>query len=76
MSVYTELLRVGVQDDIAREIDAAVHRSQSVVTADILDARLAQVEIRMIRMETQIIKWNVGALAVLTTIFAAIVKLG
>ena len=49
MSVYTELIRVGVHEETAREIDAAIYKSQRVVTVEILDERLAQLETRLVR---------------------------
>jgi hypothetical protein len=62
MALVVEELRAALVK--ARVDDKAGH----LATADHLDARLAQ-------LETRLIKWNVGAMAVLTALFSAIVKL-
>ena len=66
--LYEALRQVGVEESMAKAAAAAVlpmdARTDLVTKAD-----LAQMEVR-------IIKWNVGAMAVLTGIFAAIVRLG
>jgi hypothetical protein len=66
MSVYTELLRVGVNEDAARQIADVAH--EGTVTKQYLDLKLAQLESRL--------AWKVvGAMVGLTAIFAILVGL-
>ena len=66
--LYDALRKAGVDEHAAREAARAVLGAE-VRTELATKADLAE-------METRIIKWNVGAMAVLTAIFAAIVRLG
>lgn len=68
--LYDALRQAGVDDDVARRAaEAVVGRQADLVTALVLRAELAE-------LKAELIKWNVGAMAVLTAIFAAIVRLG
>ena len=49
MSVYTDLVRIGLADESATAIAEAVQRSTGLVTVEVLDARLAQLETRLVR---------------------------
>lgn len=73
MSVYTELLRVGVQDAIAHEIADAVHRTATVVTIDVLDARIAHMDARIAHMEARLVRTIHTSLIAMTGIFAGFV---
>lgn len=70
--LYDALRKAGVDETSARQAAEAVlgakHGSELVTKAD-LRAEIAD-------LRTELIKWNVGAMAVLTAIFAAIVRLG
>jgi hypothetical protein len=76
--LYEALKKAGVDDETARAAAKAVigieQREELATKADILELRaLIQTEVHGLRAE--LIKWNVGAMLALTTIFAAIVKL-
>ncbi len=47
MSIYTELLRLGMADDAARQVAEVAH--EGTVTKQYLDQRLAQLESRLTR---------------------------
>jgi len=69
MSVYTELLRVGLNDEAARQL--AEVATDGVVTKTHLDLRLAELEARL--------AWKIGGLVVtamlgMTGLFAWIVS--
>ncbi len=70
--LYDALRKAGVDEQLARDAAQAVlgaeARTDLVTKAD-LTAGLAE-------LKADLIKWNVGAMAVLTAIFAAIVRLG
>ena len=69
--LYDALRKAGVDEQLARDAARAVlaeARTDLVTKAD-LAAGLAELKV-------DVIKWNVGAMAVLTAIFAAIVRLG
>jgi len=70
--LYDALRKAGVDEQLARDAARAVlgaeARTDLVTKAD-LAAGLAE-------LKADVIKWNVGAMAVLTAIFAAIVRLG
>ena len=73
MSVYTELIRVGIQEDTAREIDAAVYRSNAIVTTEVLDVRIAQLDKRIADMETRLVRTIHFSMIAMTGIFAGFV---
>jgi hypothetical protein len=81
--LYDALRKAGVDDDIARAAaEAVIGRQEDVATkADIAmtkaDIAIQRSELRqeMAELKADLIKWNVGAMAVLTAIFAAIVRL-
>lgn len=69
--LYDALRKAGVDEDIARKAAQAVlgaEDKEQLVTKDHLRAEMEA-------LKAELIKWNVGTMAVLTTIFAAIVKL-
>ena len=70
--LYDALRKAGVEEQLARDAARAVRgvetRTDLVTKADFA-AGLAE-------LKADVIKWNVGAMAVLTAIFAAIVRLG
>lgn len=72
------LKKAGVDEDTARAAAKAVigaeEKEQLATKADVHELRLAtQADLALLKAE--LIQWNVGAMAVLTGIFAAIVKL-
>jgi hypothetical protein len=70
--LYDALRQAGVDDAMARRAAEAVLGSRhgvELVTKNDLRAEMAD-------LRAELIKWNVGAMAVLTAIFAAIVRLG
>ena len=71
-ALYDALQKAEVDEQAARDAARAVlgaeARADPVTNAD-LAAGLAE-------LEADVIKWNVGAMAVLTAAFAAIVRLG
>jgi len=66
--LYDALRRAGVGEELARDAARAVMgteaRNDLATKADLSD------------LKADLIKWNVGAMAILTAIFAAIVRLG
>jgi len=69
--LYDALRKAGVDDATARAAAAAVLGEQAgaeLVTKAYLRAELAELRV-------ELIKWNVGAMAVLTAMFTAIVRL-
>lgn len=69
--LYDALRKAGVDEASARQAAGAVIGAAEVselVTKAYLRAELADLRV-------ELIKWNVGAMAVLTAIFAAIVRL-
>lgn len=71
MSVYTELLRLGIDDEAARTIADTVRIAQDyeLVTKQHLDLRLAEFEARL---AWKIGAINAGSMAALTAIFALV----
>jgi hypothetical protein len=71
IEIYEALKKAGVEEELARAAARAVigaeEKEQLVTKAD-LRAELAE-------LKAELIKWNVGAMAVLTAIFAAITKI-
>jgi hypothetical protein len=66
------LREAGVDEQLARDAARAVLGAEAptdLVTKADLAAGLAE-------LKADVIKWNVGAMAVLTAVFAAIVRLG
>lgn len=69
--LYDALRKAGVDEEIARKAAQAVlgaEEKERLVTKDFLRAEMEV-------LKSELIKWNVGAMAVLTGVFAAIVKL-
>ena len=84
--LYDALRKAGVNEQLAKDAAGAVlaadARLDLATKADLVALRI---EIQALRTEfradladtkAELIKWNVGAMAVLTGIFAAIVRLG
>lgn len=69
--LYDALRKAGVDEQLARDAARAVlgteARTDLVTKADLADG--------LAELKTDVIKWNVGAMAVLTAIFAAIARL-
>jgi len=88
--LYDALRKAGVDEQLARDAARAVlgaeARAELATKADVAELRLAtKADLAELRLATKadlaelkadVIKWNVGAMAVLTAIFAAIVRLG
>lgn len=74
--LYDALRKAGVDEDTARAAaEAVIGRQEGVATkADIAVLR-SELRQEMADLKVELIKWNVGAMAVLTAIFAAIVRL-
>jgi len=73
--LYDALRQAGVDDQLARDAARAVlgveARTELATKTD-----LAELKALLAEWKADVIKWNVGAMAVLTAIFAAIVRLG
>ena len=84
--LYDALRKAGVDEHLSKEAARAVLPadavSQLATKADLADLRVDFAELRadtkaeIANMKVELIKWNVGAMAVLTAIFAAISRLG
>jgi hypothetical protein len=74
--LYDALRKAGVDENTARAAaEAVIGRQDDVATkADIAVLR-SELRHEMADLKVELIKWNVGAMAVLTAIFAAIVRL-
>jgi len=69
--LYDALRKAGVDEDIARKAAQAVlgaEEKDQLVTKDYLRAEMEA-------LKSELVKWNVGAMAVLTAVFGALVKL-
>jgi hypothetical protein len=77
--LYDALRKAGVDEQLAREAAQAVLPADAMTElatkADLTELR-ADVRADIAELKAELIKWNVGAMAVLTAIFAAIVRLG
>jgi hypothetical protein len=62
MSVYTDLVKLGVTEDTARALAEVVARPQPVTT-DYLDKRLAELEARLLRHTTTVLLGVTGIFA-------------
>ena len=75
--LYDALRKAGIDEQLARDAACAVlpadARVELATKADL--AELAT-RVDLAELKVELIKWNVGAMAVLTAIFAAIVRLG
>lgn len=75
--LYDALRKAGVDEKLARDAARAVLPADAEIEfatkADLVDL-VTRADLAELRVE--LIKWNVGAMAVLTAIFAAIVRLG
>ncbi|HET9193633.1 MAG TPA: hypothetical protein VFO21_12175 [Vicinamibacterales bacterium] len=84
--LYDALRKAGVDQQLAQRAACAVLpadvRMDLVTKSDLLALRadvsgdLSEVKRQLSEMKVELIKWNVGAMAVLTAIFAAIVRIG
>jgi len=84
--LYDALRKAGVDEQLARNAARAVLGSEArtdlATKADLAElgaatkADIADLKIAMADMKVELIKWNVGAMAVLTAILAAISRLG
>ena len=76
--LYNALRKAGVDEPTARAAAEAVlgrNEGSDLVTTPVLRAELEGIRREMAELKADVIKWNVGAMAVLTAIFAAIVQL-
>ena len=77
--LYDALRKAGVDEQLAKDAARAVLgsdvRTDLATKADLMALRI-ELKADMAEMKAELIKWNVGAMAVLTAIFAAIVRLG
>lgn len=79
MELYDALRKAGIDEGAARQAAEAVfsaHQGSELVTKEHLRAEMALLRAELSDLRAELIKWNVGATAVLTAIFAAIVRLG
>ena len=70
LEIYDALRKAGVDEATARSAASAVlgaAEKEEIVTKAFLRAEIADLRV-------ELIKWNVGAMAVLTAIFATIVR--
>ena len=84
--LYDALRKAGVDQQLAQRAACAVLpadvRMDLVTKSDLLALRadvsgdLSEVKRQLSEMKVDLIKWTVGAMAVLTAIFAAIVRIG
>jgi len=70
--LYDALRKAGVEEPMARAAAQAVLATEA--RTDL--ATKADLAMAVAELKADLIKWNVGAMAVLTGIFAAIVRLG
>lgn len=70
--LYDALRRAGVDEQLARSAATAV--LPNATRADLVTN--AELRIATAELKADLIKWNVGAMVVLTAICAAIVRLG
>jgi len=78
VELYDALRKAGVDEPTAKaaaEAVLGVRQGAELVTTPILRAELEGIRREMAELKADLIKWNVGAMAVLTAIFAAIVRL-
>ena len=73
--LYDALRKAGVDEQLSKEA------ARAVLPADAINDLATKVDLASLRtdlaeLKVELIKWNVGAMAVLTAIFAAIVRLG
>ena len=77
--LYDALRKAGIDEQLAKDAACAVlgsdARIELATKADLLSLR-TELKADLAETKTEVIKWNVGAMAVLTAIFAAIVRLG
>lgn len=66
--LYDALRKAGVEEQLAKEA------ARAVLAADARTDLATKADLAELKVE--LIKWNVGAMAILTAIFAAIVRLG
>lgn len=70
MSVYTELVRIGLAEESAQAITEAVERSHAVVTTKGLDVWFAHVDTRLAHLETRLTRTIITTMLWMTGIFA------
>ena len=77
--LYDALRKAGVDEHLAKDAARAVRpvdaRIDLATKADLLALR-TEIKADLAETKAELIKWNVGVMAVLTGIFAAIVRLG
>lgn len=83
--LYDALRKAGVEEQLAQHAARAVlgaeARMDLATKTDLAEARkditeeLSAMRVQLSEMKVELIKWNVGAMAILTAIFAAIVRL-
>ena len=74
--LYDALRKAGVDESMAKAAaEAVIGRQEGVATKADIAVLGAELRREMAELKADLIKWNVGAMAVLTAIFAAIVRL-
>jgi VIT1/CCC1 family predicted Fe2+/Mn2+ transporter len=74
--LYDALRKAGVDESTARAAaEAVLGRQEDVATKADIAVLGSELRREMAELKADLIKWNVGAMAVLTAIFAAIVRL-
>lgn len=76
--LYDALRKAGVDEELARSAARAVLAVEAradLATKSDVAAGVAELRTEMAELKTDVIRWNVGAMAVMTGIFAAIVRL-
>ena len=77
--LYDALRKAGVDEPLARSAATAVLGTDALAhlaTKSDISVAVADLRTAIADTKTELIKWNVGAMAILTAIFAAIVRLG
>lgn len=84
--LYDALLKAGVEEPLAKEAARAVMpatvKTDLATRGDLAELKAEFTILKettsadLAELKADVIKWNVGAMAVLTAIFAAIVRLG
>jgi hypothetical protein len=75
MSVYTELVKIGLSDDAATEVADAVHRTEGLVTVHDLDLRIAKLEQELGKLEVALTRSMITTMIALTGIYAFFVAM-
>lgn len=72
-SVYVELLRVGVGEEVAGKLSQAVTKSEGVVTVEVLDLRVAELKTLIAEKNNQQTRLILATMISMTAIFGGLV---